>query len=55
MSLAESCGAGGSTSTTFIHALEQLHSDGNAHVPTERYQSNVAGDNGGSQKVLYRG
>lgn len=55
MSLTVSCGAVGSMSTTLIHALKQLHPDGNADMPAKWYQSNVAGNNGGAQKVLYRG
>ena len=38
----------------FAHAQEQLEAQGDASVPAQRQDADVAGHNGGAQKVLNR-
>lgn len=42
-------------SAALAQALEQLHADGDAHVPAQRDQADVAGHDGRPQQVLHRG
>lgn len=42
-------------SAALAQALEELHADGNAHVPAQRDQADVAGHDGRPQQVLHRG
>lgn len=41
-------------SATLAQALEELHADGDAHVPAQRDQADVAGHDGRPQQVLHR-
>lgn len=43
------------TSGALVHADEQLHPQGDAGVPAQRQQADVAGHDGGAQQVLHRG
>uniref|UniRef100_A0A8C7E7U6 Uncharacterized protein n=1 Tax=Nothoprocta perdicaria TaxID=30464 RepID=A0A8C7E7U6_NOTPE len=47
--------AGPPRSGALAQALEQLHADGDAHVPAQRDEADVAGHDGGAQQVLHRG
>lgn len=43
------------TSGTLVHAHQQLHPHGDAGVPTQRQQADVASHDGWAQQVLYGG
>lgn len=43
------------TSGALVHAHEQLHPQGDAGVPAQRQQADVAGHDGRAQQVLHRG
>lgn len=43
------------TSGALAHAHEQLHPQGDAGVPAQRQQADVAGHDGRAQQVLYCG
>lgn len=43
------------TSGTLVHAHQQLHPHGDAGVPAQRQQADVAGYDGWAQQVLYHG
>lgn len=42
-------------SGALVHAHEQLHPQGDAGVPAQRQQADVAGHDGRAQQVLHRG
>lgn len=42
-------------SSALAHAHEQLHPQGDAGVPAQRQQADVAGHDGRAQQVLHRG
>lgn len=42
-------------SAALVHAHEQLHPHGDAGVPAQGQQADVAGHDGGAQQVLDRG
>lgn len=42
-------------SAALAQALEELHADGDAHVPAQRDQADVARHDGRPQQVLHRG
>lgn len=48
-------GAPGRRSAALAQALEELHADGDAHVPAQRDQADVARHDGRPQQVLHRG
>lgn len=43
------------TSGALVHAHEELHPQGDAGVPAQRQQADVAGHDGRAQQVLHRG
>lgn len=45
----------GLRSAALVHAHQQLHPDGDAGVPAQRQQADVAGHDGGAQQVLHGG